>query len=131
MTHVTSHPESAAEIADLISFLDVSPSPWHAVQSTVARLDGFTQLDETAAWNGIPSHGYVIRGGGREMAADPQDTIDLLRKEVAWCKETIEDVRKAMDYPEPMRRLGVLAALHDHDKAYAADGQSAAEARDD
>ena len=63
MTHVTSHPESAAEIADLISFLDASPSPWHAVQSTVARLDGFTQLDETAAWNGIPSHGYVIRGG--------------------------------------------------------------------
>ena len=63
MTHVTSHPESAAEIADLISFLDVSPSPWHAVQSSVARLDGFTQLDETAAWNGIPSHGYVIRGG--------------------------------------------------------------------
>jgi aspartyl aminopeptidase len=49
-------------IDDLITYLDASPSPWHAVQSTVARLDGFTQLDETEPWTDIPAWGYVVRG---------------------------------------------------------------------
>lgn len=48
---------------DLIAFLDASPSPWHAVQSTVDRLDGFTQLHETDAWTEIPAAGYVVRSG--------------------------------------------------------------------
>ena len=58
-----SNPASSTKIADLISFLDASPSPWHAVQSVVARLDSFTELEETTAWNDIPTRGYVIRGG--------------------------------------------------------------------
>ena len=63
MTDVISNPASSTKIADLISFLDASPSPWHAVQSVVARLDSFTELEETTAWNDIPTRGYVIRGG--------------------------------------------------------------------
>jgi aspartyl aminopeptidase len=59
---MTTDTSTAAGIADLISFLDASPSPWHAVQSTVARLDGFVQLDEKAAWTDIPTLGYVVRG---------------------------------------------------------------------
>jgi aspartyl aminopeptidase len=48
---------------DLIDYLDASPSPWHAVESTVARLDGFRRLDETEPWTEIPPDGYVVRGG--------------------------------------------------------------------
>jgi len=51
------------DLNDLISFLDASPSPWHAVASTVDRLSGFTQLHETETWSEIPEAGYVVRGG--------------------------------------------------------------------
>jgi aspartyl aminopeptidase len=52
----------APDNADLIAFLDASPSPWHAVESTIERLDGFTQLHETDAWSELPTAGYVVRG---------------------------------------------------------------------
>ena len=48
---------------DLISFLDGSPSPWHAVASTIARLDGFERVDEADAWDDVPDAGYVVRSG--------------------------------------------------------------------
>jgi aspartyl aminopeptidase len=51
------------DIDDLIAYLDASPSPRHAVASTVARLTGFDQVDETAAWVDVPQRGYVVRGG--------------------------------------------------------------------
>lgn len=50
-------------IADLIAFLDASPSPWHAVESTIERLDGFERLEETDAWDRVPAAGYVVRDG--------------------------------------------------------------------
>jgi aspartyl aminopeptidase len=49
--------------SDLIDFLDASPSPWHAVASTVDRLDGFVRLDEAEAWTDLPPAGYVVRSG--------------------------------------------------------------------
>ena len=49
--------------SDLIDFLDASPSPWHAVASTIDRLDGFVRLDETEAWTDLPAAGYVVRSG--------------------------------------------------------------------
>jgi aspartyl aminopeptidase len=52
-----------ASTTDLVAFLDASPSPWHAVASTIARLDGFEALDETASWSDVPAAGYVVRGG--------------------------------------------------------------------
>ena len=50
-------------VSDLIHFLDASPSPWHAVESAIARLDGFVRLDEADAWTDIPDAGYVVRSG--------------------------------------------------------------------
>lgn len=51
------------DLTDLIDFLDRSPSPWHAVQSTIARLDGFDALDERDEWDDIPQRGLVVRDG--------------------------------------------------------------------
>ncbi len=62
-------------IDDLIRFLDASPSPWHAVASTIDRLTGFQRLEESEAWDEVPAAGYVVRGGAiiawRLPTADP------------------------------------------------------------
>lgn len=50
-------------IDDLLKFLDDSPSPWHAVQSTIHRLDGFHRLDEIDRWDDLPPACYVVRDG--------------------------------------------------------------------
>ena len=50
-------------LTDLIRFLDSSPSPWHAVESSIARLDGFSALDERDEWADIPQRGLVVRDG--------------------------------------------------------------------
>ena len=55
--------DALPDMIDLIDFLDASPSPWHCVESTVDRLDGFVRLDETEAWTDIPDAGYVVRSG--------------------------------------------------------------------
>src|SRR3954463_8606725 len=54
----------ASRTGDLLAYLDASPSPWHAVASTVSRLHaaGFVEADERAAWAPI-ERGYVRRGG--------------------------------------------------------------------
>jgi aspartyl aminopeptidase len=49
--------------SDLIDFLDASPSPWHAVESAIERLDGFVRVEETEAWSDVPAAGYVVRSG--------------------------------------------------------------------
>lgn len=50
---------------DLMTFLAASPSPYHVVASTAARLDeaGFRKVEETDAWDGTAGGKYVIRGG--------------------------------------------------------------------
>jgi aspartyl aminopeptidase len=48
-------------LADLITFLDGSPSPWHAVESTIHRLAGFERLAEGDRWDDIPVAGFVVR----------------------------------------------------------------------
>jgi aspartyl aminopeptidase len=55
--------DASDPVTDLIDFLDASPSPWHAVESAIRRLPGFTRLDEAAAWNDIPAAGYAVRSG--------------------------------------------------------------------
>lgn len=49
----------------LMSFLSASPSPYHVVANTAARLEkaGFRQLEETASWDGEAGGRYVVRGG--------------------------------------------------------------------
>lgn len=52
-------------LSELCAYLDTSPSPWHAVASTAARLrsHGFTPLDEDAVWTDVPARGWVERDG--------------------------------------------------------------------
>ena len=70
--------------ADLRRYLDESPSPWHAVATTVARLAsaGFTAVSETEEWRSPVERGYVVRGGAL----------------VAW--------RRAGTGPAPVRVIG-------------------------
>ena len=53
-------------IDDLRSFLDASPSPFHAVRTAADRLSagGFEQVADEADWSELPAAGYVIRDGG-------------------------------------------------------------------
>lgn len=50
---------------DLLAYLDASPSPWHAAESSARRLlaAGFTELPVSAAWSDVPDRGFVRRGG--------------------------------------------------------------------
>jgi aspartyl aminopeptidase len=54
-----------ASLADLLAFLDASPSPFHAVASVAERLlaAGFSPVDERAPWEPGPGRRFVIRGG--------------------------------------------------------------------
>jgi aspartyl aminopeptidase len=49
---------------DLQSYLDSSPSPFHAAANSAHLLDaaGFTGVEESAAWGGV-RRGYIVRGG--------------------------------------------------------------------
>lgn len=50
---------------DLCGYLDDSPSPHHAVASSIERLlaAGFTEVSEHDAWGELPDRGIVRRGG--------------------------------------------------------------------
>jgi aspartyl aminopeptidase len=65
-------PSPARDTAlDLISFIDASPSPWHAVASVEQRLraQGYTRLEEGARWSLAPGgRHYVVRGGASLIA---------------------------------------------------------------
>lgn len=58
-------------IHDLIDYIDASPSPWHAVDTSAARLikAGFKALNEQEAWQ-LETGGryFVIRGGSSIIA---------------------------------------------------------------
>ena len=58
-----SQPNAVA--ADLCSFIDASPSPFHVTETVASRLEagGFTRLREPDAWPGEQGRYYVIRGG--------------------------------------------------------------------
>jgi aspartyl aminopeptidase len=72
-------PNSVA--ADLCSFIDASPSPFHVTETVASRLEvgGFRRLHEVDAWPAAQGRYYVVRGGslvawsneGAEGAAAP------------------------------------------------------------
>ncbi|MCC6409217.1 MAG: M18 family aminopeptidase [Planctomycetes bacterium] len=53
------------ESEELLSFIDASPSPFHACAEAAARLKGagFQELAETAIWPAKPGRYFVIRAG--------------------------------------------------------------------
>lgn len=56
---------------DLLNFIDASPSPWHAVETTKQRLlaENYQALDERQVWQLENGRGYfVIRGGSSIIA---------------------------------------------------------------
>ncbi|MFT5442798.1 MAG: aspartyl aminopeptidase [Myxococcota bacterium] len=58
-------------VADLLAYIDASPTPYHAVAETERRLSaaGYECLDETALWSLAPgSKAYVVRGDGGLVA---------------------------------------------------------------
>lgn len=63
--------ESRQTARDLISFIDASPSPWHAVASAEQRLlaQGFIRLEEGERWQ-LAAGGryYAVRGGASLIA---------------------------------------------------------------
>ncbi len=55
-----------AIVSDLLSFLEKSPTPFHAVANLKSQLTaaGFTELHEAATWNkNLPEAAFVIRDG--------------------------------------------------------------------
>jgi aspartyl aminopeptidase len=63
----------AADLNDLIAYLDASPSPWHAVASTTRRLDGFASVAENDEWSDVPARGFVEREGAVIAWSIPDD----------------------------------------------------------
>lgn len=57
--------------ADLLAFLDASPTPWHAVEEMKRRLTlaGFVLLQEEDAWRLEPGSAYMVERGGGALAA--------------------------------------------------------------
>ncbi len=70
---------TAAHAADLLSFLDASPSPYHAVAAAASRLEGadFVEVDERRAWPREPGRYFVRRGGSLVAWAIGEPAPDL------------------------------------------------------
>ena len=54
-------------VADLLAFIDRSPTPYHAVASAAERLEkaGFSRLEESELWSlSAAARHYVVRAGG-------------------------------------------------------------------
>jgi aspartyl aminopeptidase len=56
---------------ELLSFIDASPSPWHAVHSVEQQLlkQGFTQLHETLSWQLSAGNSYFVSRAGASIIA--------------------------------------------------------------
>ncbi len=57
--------------ADLLAYLDASPTPFHAVSAMVCQLDdaGFQALEESESWDLQPGgRYYVVRNGSTLLA---------------------------------------------------------------
>lgn len=67
LTGMSHHPRTfdRSHTTDLASFVQDSPSPYHAVATAAGRLEqaGFRRVAETEAWDGEPGGRYVRRGG--------------------------------------------------------------------
>jgi len=63
--------ETRSLAQDLLNFIDVSPSPWHAVNTVEKLLSkaGFTALNEAHAWRLETGKSYFVTRGGASIIA--------------------------------------------------------------
>ncbi len=64
-------------VTDLLTFIDASPTPYHAVEQCRSRLEahGFSALAEADAWNlSTGGRHYVVRGQGSLLAFELGET---------------------------------------------------------
>ncbi len=56
---------------DLLTFIDASPTPWHAVEEASRRLEagGYRWLDEREKWTLAPGDRFYVIRGGSSLAA--------------------------------------------------------------
>ena len=73
------------QLADLIAYLDASPSSWHATASSATRLlaAGFTEVSFGAEWADVPAKGFVRRGAAlvgwhRGVEAGPTTPLHIV-----------------------------------------------------
>jgi aspartyl aminopeptidase len=59
------------DLNDLLDFIGDSPTPYHAVESAIRRLEaaGFARLDETAGWSEVAGGRWFVEQGGSALAA--------------------------------------------------------------
>jgi aspartyl aminopeptidase len=64
-------PFAKQQAQDLLNFIDTSPSPWHAVQSTITQLiaNGFEPLIESQPWTLKPNGRYYVTRDGASIIA--------------------------------------------------------------
>ncbi|GAA3534718.1 M18 family aminopeptidase [Aeromicrobium panaciterrae] len=74
-----------ADAADLCTFVDQSPTPFHVCATVAARLDaaGYVRLNERDEWPGEQGRYYVVRGGSlvawsTESSSSPQDGFRIV-----------------------------------------------------
>ncbi len=74
-----------AAAADLCSFVDQSPSPFHVCATVAARLDaqGYVELNERDTWPTEQGRFYVVRGGSlvawsTESSTSPMDRFRVI-----------------------------------------------------
>lgn len=58
-------------VEDLLEFIRLSPTPYHAVESSIVRLAaaGFTSLDPAASWSGLAAGRYYVKQGESALLA--------------------------------------------------------------
>lgn len=63
--------ETRSLAQDLLNFIDLSPSPWHAVNSVENQLitAGFTRLEEGQRWQLAAGQSYFVTRGGASIIA--------------------------------------------------------------
>jgi aspartyl aminopeptidase len=62
---VAGAPAADAVASDLLSFIDASPTPFHAVAESIRRLvaAGFTATNPLLGWDELPATGFLARDG--------------------------------------------------------------------
>jgi aspartyl aminopeptidase len=60
-----------AVVTDLLEYIRLSPTPYHAVESAIARLApaGFTALDASASWSDLAAGRYYVKQGDSALLA--------------------------------------------------------------